>query len=236
MAIQCPNCAGEVPVEQVNIGVDTALCPHCRQMFRPSEMLGPRSGDTEDWSSFGTSVAPEKPTDRDVVMEYFEDGGVGMYLPPGDSGKRSRFYFTFSILWNAIVFAVGGGFGWGMVQGDVPWLMVLFFIPFMAVGVLLLFWGCWLAWGSTSVGLDRQGMWLEQKLFGRRRLRTYSLEHVEGFRRNKAYEQNDEPVYACCVKINGRKHNFAHKLSDEHQQWLVNEFNQALRRVKSSPP
>jgi len=233
MAIQCPQCSNELPADKVNIDADTALCAECGEMFRPSEILGPRSADTEDWSRFGTPVTGEKPSEKDVIMEYLEDGGVGMYLPAGGSGKRSGFYFTFALVWNAIVLAVGGGFFWGMLEGDVPWPLLLFLIPFAGVGLLFLLWGCWLAWGTTSIGIDRQGLWLEQKLFGRRRLRTYPLDQIDGFRRNKAYEQNDEPIYACCVRVGGRKHNFAHKLSDEHQQWLVNEFNQALRRLRS---
>ncbi len=232
MSMNCPHCSGEVPSDQLNIRADTGLCPHCGEMFRPSSSLAPSRIDYEGYPD-EAFVQAEKPPEREVVIEYFDDGGVGMYLPTGGlKSKGAMAMFVFAVFWNGIVLCVGSGFVAGMAEGEVPWLMILFFVPFVVIGVAMPLWGCWLAWGQTKVGIDPQGVWIEQTLFGRKRLRTFPLEKIERFRRKVAYTQNDDPVYACSVKVDGKHHNFGHKLSDEHQVWMVREFNVALQRLR----
>lgn len=224
MPLQCPACGQTVRAEHVDVGLDTATCPHCDESFRPSRALPP----VEAPVSRSPAVPPGV-----LDIEYPPDGGIRVHIPRAGLSGRSLGMFGFALLWNLILAAVFGGFLIGMLQGEVPSTMLLFFLPFIAVGVAMPYIGCRMAWGRTTLWLDRDGFAIVKELFGRQRSRSFLLEEVEGFSREVSYTENDKPVYACRARVGRKKVNFGHRLSEADQDWLVTELNRILSSLRA---
>ncbi|MGQ9650138.1 MAG: hypothetical protein ACUVXJ_08505 [Phycisphaerae bacterium] len=224
MPLQCPACGQTVRAEHVDVGLDAATCPHCQESFRPSSTLPPIEAS-----------ASRSPTPPPGVLdiEYPPEGGIRVHIPAAGLTAKAMGTFGFALLWNLILAAVFGGFLIGMLQGEVPLAMLLFFLPFIAVGVVMAYIGCRLAWGRTTLWLDRDGFAIVRELFGRQRSRSFLLEDVEGFSREVSYTQNDMPVYACRARVRRKKVNFGHRLSEVDQDWLVAELNRILSRLRA---
>jgi len=161
-------------------------------------------------------------------IEYPPEGGIRIHIPAAGLTAKAMGMFGFALFWNLILAAVFGGFLIGMVKGEIPLAMLLFFLPFIAVGVVMLYIGCRLAWGRTTLWLDRDGFAIVKELFGRQRSRSFLLEDVESFSREVSYTENDKPVYACRARVGRKKVSFGHRLSEADQDWLVAELNRVL--------
>lgn len=224
MPLQCPACGRAVGAEHVDAGLDTATCPHCEESFRPSSALPPVEASV--------SRSPTPPPDV-LDIEYPPEGGIRVHIPAAGLTAKAMGMFGFALFWNLIVVVLLGGFLIGMLNGDVPLAMLLFFLPFIAVGVVIAYVGCRLAWGRTTLWLDRDGFAIVRELFGRQRSRSFRLEDVEGFSREVSYTENDVPVYACRVRVGRKKINFGHRLSEADQDWLVAELNRILSSLRA---
>jgi hypothetical protein len=167
------------------------------------------------------------PPAKIVSWERGPDGSVRMVLPRRGFGRDVVGTIFFAVFWNLITVIVSGGFIYGMITSDVPKLLVLFFIPFWAVGIGMPLWACWQAWGTTELGLDRSGATLTRQLFGQKLVRQYAAEDLEPFSQEVAYSQNHVPVMACQLRAGRKKANFGHGLSSLDQEWLVAALNQA---------
>lgn len=224
--LRCPSCSEAVRGEAVNIRADTARCAGCGHVFRVSAALpATTAGRVAD---AGPEALP-----ADVELHYPPEGGFHLVIPPGGLTGRGLGAIFFAFLYNAIVLGVGGGFTYGYLQGEVPVLMVLFFIPFLLAGFYIVLWACRLVWGTDSLWLDHEGFALVRQLFGWRRSHAFALDDVEGFERQVAYTQNNRPVYTCAAKTAHRSCRFGHRLSDGAQEWLVNELTRVLEQLRA---
>jgi hypothetical protein len=122
----------------------------------------------------------------------------------------------------------GGGFVWGMVQGEVPWTILLFFTPFVLAGIFTPLLGCWMAWGTTEVHLDNSGVTLARKMFSFQSVCRYPAAEFESFSICQVNtNENGTPVFACRLTAGRRKTDFGNTLSAEDQQWLVTRLSLA---------
>ncbi len=224
MQLICPKCETDVPPEVVNIQTDLAQCANCGEIFKVSDALGISADDLQ-------YVPGEAPPASRVAVEDSADGGLNLGLSAPGLGGKSVPLFLFSLAWNAILIVVAGSFVYGMIQGQVPWLMVLFFVPFVAVGVGMPFFACWLAWGSTALRLAPEGVAVIRILFGIRRVKSFPLDKIKPFSHVVAYRQNYQPVHACCM--NGpKKIKFGHHLDTDEQLWVIARLNTTLRGLQ----
>jgi len=174
-----------------------------------------------------TPPAPE-------VVRYQEtpDGGVVVLLPRrGLHGAVIRTFF-FAAFWMFITVIVSGGFFFGMLKGDVPWLLVFFFVPFYAVGIGLTLWAIWSAWGTTGIRIGPEGAAVSRRLFGKTFDRKFQLADLQRFERQQAYEVNDRPVYAAALQTSGGRVRFGHLLDAPDQKWLVYQLNETLQHLQ----
>ena len=227
MALRCPDCGNEVRGEAVDVAADSATCPHCDASFQPSRALPPAGPEAAREPAASDAPPPEV-----AYVERTPDGGINVLLPRRGMGGRAAFFFSFATFWNLITLVVSIPFLFAIFRGEMPWPLIFFLALFWVIGLGMLRWACWLAWGETALRLGPEGLGRIRKLFGRSRSRRFPLEAVEEFTHSVAYKQNDVPVYACTIHAGKKKLNFAHKLSDANQKWLVAELNRALRELK----
>lgn len=230
MALRCPDCGNAVRGEAVDVAADSATCPYCDRAFQASTALPPASPEATGEAKPDASDAPPPEV---AYVERTPDGGINVLLPKRGMRGRASFFFGFASLWNLLMFAVSSAIVWSLIEDEgPPWFVLLFLSLFWVIGLGMLRWACWLAWGETALRLGPEGLGRIRKLFGRSRSRRFPLEAVEEFTRSVAYEQNDTPVYACTIHAGKKEFNFAHKLSDANQKWLVAELNRVLGELK----
>ncbi len=226
MALLCPSCSAEIHGEFVNIQMDTAMCAACGEVFRPSAVLAAGKKRLD-------MPLPDPPPSNIVDVQYAEDSGISIFLPRRGLGTKALSVFFFALFWNVIVCAVFSGFLMGMIKNEFPWALTLFFLPFFIVGFVSIYWGCWMAWGSTTVELDNRGLYIVKGLLGINRTKEWPLDKIEPFTQEAAYTQNDKPILTCTVNVGNKQTRFGHALSESHQEWVVNELNRVLALLKS---
>ncbi len=127
MALQCPACGEQVRAEHVDVAQDAATCPYCQEPFRPSTALSPPEP---------AASPPPVPRSGAFNVEYPPEGGIRVHIPPAGLFSNALIAFGFALIWNLILIPVCGAFLFGMIEGEVPWAVLLFLLPFIAVGVL----------------------------------------------------------------------------------------------------
>ncbi len=175
MALHRPRCDATVHADAADVPADWARCTSCGEGFKASAAF----------EAFGQAglIETAAPSPHVIGVDPLPGGGVEVFLPRRGLHGKAIFCFVFGAFWNVIVLVVIVGFGMGVAKGETPPLLMLFFVPFVLVGVGMPLWGCWLAWGTTRLRLDRYEAAIVRQLFGWRRRKTFRLEDVEPFER-----------------------------------------------------
>lgn len=122
MRVSCPRCRAEIPLENVNVATDIALCRRCEETFSFAELSQDREVAEVD-----TSRPPKGAWYRTQGNE-FEVGAVAR-------SASAFFLVPFTLIWSGI--SLGGIYGSQIAKGQFEWAQSLFGIPFL-VGTLVL--------------------------------------------------------------------------------------------------
>jgi len=137
----CPKCHSEIPLEDVNVATDIALCRRCSQTWSFAELV-----DDERTGNFNLKSPPRGTWFRENPPTGFEVGvstrsGLAFFLVP------------FMCIWSG--FSLGGIYGSQIAKGQFNPGMSLFGIPFL-IGTLFLGGTAAMAiCGKVTVSVDR---------------------------------------------------------------------------------
>jgi len=118
----CPKCRAEIPLEDVNVSTDLALCRQCGQTWSYADLI--EDDGTADFSSLSP---PGGAWFREMPPRGFEVG-VSTRSP------GAFFLVPFMCVWSG--FSLGGIYGRQFAKGHFDLKMSLFGIPFV-LGTLL---------------------------------------------------------------------------------------------------
>ncbi|MBW2457050.1 MAG: hypothetical protein JRI68_21220 [Deltaproteobacteria bacterium] len=140
MAIRCKACDNPIPSDDVNLDRMVAKCRKCHSVFDFGDQLGEKPAAT-----VGRTVRTDVPMPEGLRVEHGEAGtfgGAGYRAQPGQRSEvtivrrwfkpsQDIFLLFFAVVWNAfLVFWYKTAF-----TGDAPWIMIVFPLGHVAVGV-----------------------------------------------------------------------------------------------------
>ena len=219
----CPSCGGkiELPFQMPKEGMDAeSSCVKCGWDGLITDLF--RIDRRE-------RVVVDKPADSKIKLGMSADGQT-WEIP---ATKRLNFFWFFSVFWLAITGAGTFAFLFGSVESDGgpvgPWFL-LFLVPFWAVGLGVLYVAIRGTFGSTTVIKNNRSIIVRQHLFGRSRDKGLALDNIKRVEMDKAYSQDDEPVYRVEIKAKeGKDLKFGTTLSDDEKSWMVSELSKACK-------
>ena len=121
MKVICPKCRREIPLDDVNVNTDIALCRPCGEAHAFSELV-------EDESS-GLVNLEQPPKGA-----WFKRDNLGFEVGSTTRSAAAFFLVPFMCVWSG--FSLGGIYGSQIVKGEFNLGMSLFGIPFL-LGTLL---------------------------------------------------------------------------------------------------
>lgn len=225
MSIHCPVCETEIRGETVDIDRDVAECPRCRRQHQASALLAPAV-----CPSLQMTPPAHVPPATMVQVAYPSEGGIHVFLPRRGMCGAVWGAIGLALFWNVILTLVMGGFIVGMVKGAVPRLLILFFVPFVIVGIGLPVYALVAAVGTFRLELSREGLRTTREVLGRRWTKAFPLQQVapflcERFNERTSFSGRTTTHFACVARAGWRKARFGTLLSKLDQDWLVGELN-----------
>lgn len=121
MKIYCPDCNRELPLEDVNVSTDVALCRKCGQTFGYAELLADQATPTVNLQSPPKGV-------------WFERHPDGFEVGTTTRSAIAFFLVPFMCVWSGG--SLGGIYGGQIVKGEFNLMLSLFGIPFL-LGTIL---------------------------------------------------------------------------------------------------
>lgn len=225
MKSTCPKCGRELPLDDVNVAADTALCRECAEVFSLSEIVEGGRADEGD-GSFDVSSPPRG--------AWYADDGNEVRIGATTRSAIAWFLVPFMCVWSG--FSLGGIYGTQFYKGQFDLRTTLFGIPFI-LGTLL--------FGSMAV-MSVIGK-VEVRLCGaageiftgvgwigwRRR---FALADVERVRENALYTRGAGSPGACIVLEGQRRLSFGSGLSDERRHYVLRALQTSLLHSTRSSP
>jgi hypothetical protein len=182
--LECPKCRVAIPASDVNIEALVGKCVACNHLFRidPSALASEASAPAQS-PGRPSSITLVRDEPSDVFQQAYRDSSA---RPPVTFTLRRRwfqaqhvFLFFFCIAWDSfLVFWYGSAFG-----TDAPWLMIVFPLAHVAVGVGLTYWVLCGFVNRTTLALTPETLsvrhgplpWRGNGTYGRRDIRGVEL-------------------------------------------------------------
>ena len=136
MDIRCPSCGRNIPLEDINVSTDIALCRACSDSFRFSDLISGGSGPAPSLSS------PPSGAWFDQTPDGFSTGAT-------TRSWMAAFLIPFTCVWAGG--SLSGIYGTQFVSGRFNLATSLFGIPFLLGSVALISMCAMMAAGRTSV-------------------------------------------------------------------------------------
>ena len=122
MAVICPSCSRELPLADINIQTDTALCRSCGNLFAPSEFVRGEVTPRVDLMHPPPGVSVERMGGETIISA-------------STRSPLAIFFVPFMLVWSGG--SLGGIYGSQIYQGRFDLIQSLFGIPFLLGSVIL---------------------------------------------------------------------------------------------------
>src|SRR5688500_3614568 len=122
LEVVCPKCGSEIPLEDVNVANDLALCRKCSESFSFAEAIR-----TEDIAAVDLANPP-----RGV---WYRPTPNGFELGSSTRSAAAIFLVPFMLVWSGG--SMGGIYGSQIAKGDFNLAMSLFGLPFLFGTIVL---------------------------------------------------------------------------------------------------
>ena len=121
MKLVCPDCRSDIPLDDVNVATDVALCRKCARNFSYAELIS-----DEDVPAFEPSRPPRG--------AWFRQDHRGFEVGASTRSAMALFLVPFMMVWSGG--SLGGIYGSQIIKGKFNLGMSLFGIPFL-LGTLI---------------------------------------------------------------------------------------------------
>jgi hypothetical protein len=212
MKAVCPKCRGAIPLDDVNVTTDIAVCRRCEQTFAYSGLIDEQEAEPVD---------PNRPPK-----------GAWFKRTPGGfevgSTTRSPIAFVlvpFMCVWSG--FSLGGIYGTQIAKGKFDLMQSLFGIPFLIGTLLFGSFALMAACGKVLVRMDGKNGEVFTGVGPVGWRRRFQKDGVTGVRRTERV--NDKGGVSHQITIEGRKPiQFAFGLPAERLNFLLGTLRQGL--------
>lgn len=226
--VNCPECGTAVPINAAVREMRSVLaCPGCGRRASITELTvrGKSWGREEEDDEPRVPARPVKPEGSRIVVRELKNGGQAWEIPR--SGKGG-FILAFAVLWLLFTGPFGVMMVWQAVSGGEFEPGSLMIMPFVLVGLVLLYFGLRAKYADHLVIVDRDSVILGRSLFGRRTLKSLPRKSVSSVEKSVFYRQNYQPVHGIEIRASRGKLRFGSSLDDPEKSWLVAELREAL--------
>lgn len=227
MQVICPTCQQIVPANNIELSNGLAKCDACAQIF-PFQDLTPQPQE-QDLGRRRTRI----PQPENILVEHQGDELVLNWR--WFSPVTAIFMTFFTIAWN--VFLI---FWYSMVltSPETPWLMVVFPLGHVAVGIGLLYYTLGLFVNRTLIRVSRQHLALRhQPLFWTGQCDLPSKNITQLFCRRKVYHTKNGTRVAYLVYVimkNHKEHKLVEVSDPDHAQYIEQQIEKKLGLVDQS--
>lgn len=233
MAITCPTCQAEIPVEDVNVAAGVALCRGCANVCRLADLAGAAAPAT-------THQRTERPAGTKIELAEAGERLI-VAMPRGAARPLGFFLLLFGGIWDLVsgiilVSIFTGMSGHGGPEGPAigqafDWFGLLFVGLFFVVGLAIMIGGIYVLSVRVALSIDREAVTLVRSAFGREWASTRPTGTATGVRRVERYKQNNVAKYGVGIAFTGASDLVVGAGLDEAElSWLGGEIAHALRR------
>lgn len=141
LTIQCPHCQSHIPLDDVNVSTDIALCRGCGRNHSYSLLAGQARLPDASILDAPRWIQMEQDYAGRLVVRYKKIPGVVLFLIP------------FTAAWSG--FSMWGIYINPLMKGELDWGQMAFGIPFLLGTIVLLFSIIMCLFGKWVITLDR---------------------------------------------------------------------------------
>jgi hypothetical protein len=214
----CPKCRQVIPLDDINVATDIALCRNCAETWKFSDLID------EDEIDFRPTNSPPGTWYREIPPRAFEVGvstrsGVAFFLVP------------FMCVWSG--FSLGGIYGTQIVKKHFDLSSSLFGIPFLLGTVLFGSFALMSVCGKIVVRVDgEQGVvFYGVGPFGWKR--RFNWRNVTAIRRTQKYGGENGP-YQVITLEGEKKLNFGTGIKSERLDFMLAALRKKWRETSHS--
>jgi hypothetical protein len=141
MKLICPECRGEIPLVDVNVSTDLALCRRCEKSFSYADLV------TEEETAPVDLTRPPRGT-------WVQRKAAGFKVGASTRSGAAFFLVPFMCIWSGG--SLGGIYGSQLWKGEFNLMMSLFGIPFLLGTILFGSFAAMSACGKVEVRVDNE--------------------------------------------------------------------------------
>lgn len=223
--VKCPSCREEIdlPRQIPEEGLSASInCKKCSWYGRLDDI-----GHDDRYL---VEPLTDQPKNSSVIKEV-TDGGVSWIVP---STKKPNFLWFFAGFWLTVSFIITTGF---LFSPEIDIFGILFMIPFLGVGIGVLFAGLWMSYSKFSIHVENEKVTLKHVFFSWVREKSLAFEEVRAVKIYTSYSKNNRPVKAVKIESFDNKKTdlkFGSQMKDEDKSWLIHELSVACKVQKVS--
>ena len=206
--LHCLHCGAEIPLDDVNVATDLALCRACGKTMAFSMISGANAISPENLSTPPRSVRVADSFGNETQITYHRLSPILLFLVP------------FTLFWSGG--SIGGIYGTQIAKGHFEMGQSLFGVPFLVGTVILLGVIIFLAFGKWIITLDR-GMgtvYLGVGPFGYTRRFNYNSDTTVALAPSST-TQNGRPLLAICVRTDETNFLFGAMIKDDAKRYIA---------------
>jgi hypothetical protein len=208
----CPECRAEIPLTDVNVATDLALCRRCGKNFSYAEI----------------AAEPEIPIDtsRPPSGAWLQRTARGFEVGASARSPVAFFLVPFMCLWSGL--SLGGIYGRQIMRGRFDLAQSLFGLPFLLGTIVLGFVALVTLFGKTSIRVENN---LATAFFGIGpigRRRRFRWDQVTAIRQTTSATRNGQPMYDITIDAE-RPIRVGWGMRAPRQQFMLAALRQMLR-------
>lgn len=218
---QCPSCGAVVPLDDIHVANDTALCRACGKSHSYAALVSLREYDDVDLSTPPKGIRRQSGAAGAQRLIYGRVSPVAMFLVP------------FTCIWAGG--SLGGIYGSQLASGEFDATQSLFGLPFLFGSIVLCAVTAYVTFGKTIITLARgQGTVFDGVgPFGRRRTFRYSRDTIVRLRKSDV-QVNDVPQEGVSVEEDGTQQIiFGTMMKDDAKRYVAAFVQEQVRTQRS---
>lgn len=212
----CPHCQRPIPLDDINVAKDIALCRGCGQATSFAELV-----EEENVPAAKVSQPPKG--------TWFREEGRNFEVGATTRSSSALFFIPFALFWSGGLTVLF--YGSQIVKGHFDWAGALFSLPFLLGACVLILTCLMMTLGRVTVRVrDQEGeVFTGVGPIGWRR--RFRLGEVRGVRFGTAnWQQNGQLVRQLWIETSGKTLKFASSVARERQDFLLGVLRRQIGR------